>query len=848
MKRFFLLAIGLLISSCLFADNVTNMPHKITQPNGKVIPCFISGDEFYHRLHDENGYTIIQNELDGYFYYGVRSGDKVVPSKYLVGTINPKKAGLEPDAKISESLYKERRAKIESPLKSTNGTPTKGLVNGLCIYITFADDTLMMYNRKHYTDMWSAEGSSSVHDYFKEISYNTLDLQISHFPTSPDSINITYRDFHPRRYFKPKTASNPEGYDGDSGEREGGLMKRAVESVLGQIPGNLDVDMNDDGVVDNISFVIQGEAPNADWSNLLWPHKTSLYAYDVRIQGARIQSYFLTLENFGTGTMCHELGHVFGAPDLYHYSSSGKTGPDAVGSWCLMCGSQDPPQSICGFLKFKYNHWIDNLPEISTSGVYSLKPLSNATGNLYKIKSPYSKSEYFVLEYRRKTGRYESSAPGTGLVVYRINPNAGNGNAGGPPDEVYVYRPGGSLTAVGSLGSAAMSSPTRKAINDKTDPNSFLYNSGQGGPGGLDISNVSTAGDSITFQVYINNLFPPTNLAYSEGTGVVDLQWKASAAQDLKGYNVYRNGIKYGSTTQTTFRDIEVYENVSYNYAITSVYEGQFTGESLQSNVVTYTPKGIMTLPYKEDFETPGHGWKLKFTVEGFQWGEGPTLLMDGDNKSKFIGASSVAAGINTKCTDYAITPRINMFGKTKVYAHFDYTLKRWQQLDHLKIFFRRNKNEIWIQIIDMPTSGISSGYKWRKYNLEIPGDSYTAEAQLGFQYDDGNDLGYGAGIDNIVIDEVATSNVEETDNVLKVNMFPNPAGDETTLDISGNQGGDVSLKLVTVDGKVVWSDIRHNYTSGQQQISLKGLASGMYYMVVETENEVTVKSLVKQN
>ncbi len=847
MKRFFLLALGLMISRLIFAAYEVNIPQTITQPNGKVIQCLASGDEFYHWLHDAKGYTIVMDPADGYFYYGVRSGEYVIPSKYVVGSVNPDLTGLEKGAKISERLYAERREKFETPLKSTTGTPTKGLVNSLCIYISFADDSVFTHDRAYFKDLWEATDHSSVQDYFKEISYNTLDLRISHFPVSPDTITVSYKDIHPRNYYLPKSAVNPEGYDGDNGEREHSMLKRAVEFIQGQIPADVDVDVNDDGIVDNVCFVIRGQA--SAWATLLWPHAWGLYSYDVRIKNAKINGYFLTMEiGFGSGTMCHELGHVFGAPDLYHYSSSGKTGPDAVGGWCLMCASADPPQSICGFLKYKYNHWIDNLPEISTSGVYSLKPLSQPTNNLYKIKSPFSKSEYFVLEYRKKTGRYESSAPGTGLVVYRINPNAGNGNAGGPPDEVYVYRPGGSLTAVGSLGSAAMFSPQRKAISDKTDPNSFLYNSGQGGPGGLDISNVSTAGDSITFQVSITNLFPPTNLSYTEATGVVDLTWTASAAQDLKGYNVYRDGARYGSTTTNTFRDQEVTMDSTYSYSVSAIYEGQFTGESVPSNTITYTPKGIMTLPYKEDFEKPGHGWKLKYNVEGFMWGDGPSLLMEGDNKTKFIGASSVAAGAGTKCTDYAITPRINMFGKSVVYAHFDYCLKRWQQLDHLKIFFRRNRNEAWIPILEMPTSGFGAGYKWKKYNLEIPADSYTAEAQLGFQYDDGTDIGYGSALDNFIFDESATSGVETSSEVLKVNMFPNPAGDETTLDISGNQGGDVSLKLVTIDGKVVWSDIRHNYTSGQQQINLKGLASGMYYMVVETENEVTIKSLVKQN
>ena len=93
--------------------------------------------------------------------------------------------------------------------------------------------------------------------------------------------------------------------------------------------------------------------------------------------------------------------------------------------------------------------------EISQSGTYSLKPLQNQENTAYKIVSPNSDSEYFVLEYRKQEGMYDINAPGprSGLVVYRINPEAGNGNAQGPPDELYVYRPGGDLNYTGNFDS-----------------------------------------------------------------------------------------------------------------------------------------------------------------------------------------------------------------------------------------------------------------------------------------------------------------------------------------------------------------------------------------------------------
>jgi hypothetical protein len=513
-----------------------------------------------------------------------------------------------------------------------------------------------------------------------------------------------------------------------------------------------------------------------------------------------------------------------------------------------MGNNTDVPQSICGFLKYKYNHWISSLPEITESGVYSLKPLSQPTDNLYKIKSPYSRSEYFVLEYRKRAGRYESSAPGTGLVIYRINSNAGNGNAQGPPDEVYVYRPGGTITAAGNLGSAAFSAPWKTVFNDKTDPGCFLWKNGQSGKGGLDLLNISEAGDSISFEVKIIHLYPPTDLTYSPGNGVVDLSWQPSAAEGLQKYYIYRNGSRYATTTVFPFRDNNLLEDQTYFYSVSAYYQGQYTGESVRSNEITYTPKSIKALPYREDFEQVGHGWKIKGNVEGFQWGDSASLNMETTNATKFLGANSVAAGLNTICSDYATSPRLNLAGKNKVYLHFDYSLKIWQKIDHLKIYYRKNRYDVWVSIVELPSSGSGVGFQWKKYNLELPAASYTSEVQIGFQYDDGNDFGFGAALDNVVINEEAASGIETNPETLSVNLYPNPAGDEATLDFSGYSAGQLSLKLISLDGKILWSKIYRDRHEGPETINLRGISGGTYYVIVETADQVIIKPLVKQN
>jgi hypothetical protein len=158
-------------------------------------------------------------------------------------------------------------------------------------------------------------------------------------------------------------------------------------------------------------------------------------------------------------------------------------------------------------MKWRYGGWIPSIPVISAPGTYTLAPLVSSGANCFAIASPLSlvypgvpSREFFVVEYRKKVGTFESSLPGEGLLVYRVNAAlSGKGNWNGPPDELYLYRRGGTLAINGTPDSAAFSANTgRTAITDSTEPSSFLVD---GTAGGLNISNVSFVGDSIRFTL-----------------------------------------------------------------------------------------------------------------------------------------------------------------------------------------------------------------------------------------------------------------------------------------------------------------------------------------------------------
>lgn len=486
------------------------VPVTVTQPDGTELHLFASGDEYYNWLHDAEGYTVIQDPETGYYVYADLADGKLVPTHLIPDQDDPAAAGLVPQLNISP----EARTQIRSEFLALapdgiSDAPSTGTVTNLVIFICFADpDPCFLQSGEpspvteqasKYTQMLNT-GTSSLKSYFQEASYSALTINSQLFPT-PDTYVVAYHDSQPRGYYQPYSATNTNGYSGGNNgsertTREFTLLRNAIAYVngLGQFPPGATIDADGDGVVDDVTFIVSGSPTG--WASLLWPHAWSLYTWpysyisDKRVYGFNLQMQSMT----DVGVLAHETYHVVGAPDLYRYYNNFQP----VGPWDVMEMDFATPQHMGCHMKWKYGHWISSIPEITTTGTYTLNPMG-PSGECYKIASPNSSTEYFVLEYRRDEGTFESSLPASGLLIYRINTAVGNGNASGPPDEVYVYRPDGTAPEVnGSVNQANYSATAgRTAINDCTNPSSFLTN---GSPGGLYIDSVGTPGATISFH------------------------------------------------------------------------------------------------------------------------------------------------------------------------------------------------------------------------------------------------------------------------------------------------------------------------------------------------------------
>jgi len=383
-------------------------------------------------------------------------------------------------------------------------TQYNGTINNIVIYISFSDQTEFSEKAIFYHNMFNNDepNTASLYNFYKALSFNKTLVTSTFYPISSGNVIISYQDIHPHSYFQPYHAiTNPNGYQGglfgpEYTSREHNLLKRAIEFISEQVPEDLNIDINNDGRIDLITFIVRGTV------GALLPHKWILNTEYAVINGKRVWNYTFQVEESldlsATVVLYHETFHIIGtSPELYRSSNTGIP----VGPWDLMASTSPlNPLTSTVYMRYKYGKWIDNIPEIYEAGVYTLNNVWADSNYAYKIPSPNSSTEYFIIEYHDTNIFWDSDLPGSGLIIYRINP-ACTGNLNGPPDEMYIFRPGGTTNfGSGNIKDAHFSKQTgRTVFNDSSNPPCFLSNNL---PGGISICNISEAGgETMSFEI-----------------------------------------------------------------------------------------------------------------------------------------------------------------------------------------------------------------------------------------------------------------------------------------------------------------------------------------------------------
>ena len=552
MKRLFLIfTLPIIFAASIFGAYFENVPHTLVQPNGEVLEVFITGDEFFNKIHDKDGYTIVQR-ADGWYCYALYDdeNDRLIASEYEVS----KHRGVLPMEKgvgISYENYQKRRKAFgwdDNTLETTllqrlseskgNNEPMK--ITNIVICIGFAETQVMNYTYQQVNALVNTSANYNLRDYFSTMSYGKVDVESYLTPPAPESPTELrfYKDPLPWEWYRDNT---PQDDVITALTNFQPLLRRAVDWVneYHPIPQDIVLDADGDGFVDFVTFIIFGPTVS---STLLWPHQSwfnqswDIYQ-EIKINGKDLRAYNCLPDGdaqyFGVGVMAHEGFHVLGSPDLYHGGNDVfqyLLGGQPVRTFDVMSHtSYDKPQSMAAYMKWKYGKWIQNVPVAQWNKTYEVYPNYFHDGSdpdkpvLINVPSS-DEYQYYSIEYRKKTGAKYDDQPAIsteGLLIYRINPRF-NGNlayyfANERYDEIYLYRPGSQPTTFmiftfyseGTLATANFGG-SRNTFNNTTDPRSWLCdftNDDQ-----VNIKNITYHADTDSYTFFYGTANPFFNI------------------------------------------------------------------------------------------------------------------------------------------------------------------------------------------------------------------------------------------------------------------------------------------------------------------------------------------------
>lgn len=359
---------------------------------------------------------------------------------------------------------------------------------------------------------WNGSGKeNSFSDYIATITCGKIHVT-NHFP----QIENRAGDSDPVQVLELSQAQYNTG-DAIINEVITGIQNAAPGSPL--YVGDRALDLNGDGVVDNLTIIVQG---NVVVNNMESSFKAD-YGSDERINGLLVRSYNALTSSmlFDRSVNIHEFLHTLGLPDLYRLNtgsdSVATSGP--VGMWDIMASAgYSAPQYVLGYLR-KEKGWLegDSVAEITAGGTYSLTAVSqpDAAGGvrLYTIKTPLpqGESQTICLEYRRAmpSGEYDHLSWCEGLLMYRVDDRVPDHTNIKGENYIYVYRPGCQQPNDCALptNNAALNVKKKETsygsvdLSSPVSENTLHY--ADGSNSGIRISNLQLSPDetSITFQV-----------------------------------------------------------------------------------------------------------------------------------------------------------------------------------------------------------------------------------------------------------------------------------------------------------------------------------------------------------
>lgn len=420
--------------SAIFGE-MLNFPQR----NGQEVRLRVFGDEHYARYEDINGFTVVYDEVNGFFCYANLAGNRFISTGVTIDQPPPRGLvrHLQESSSVKRAKVEQRRMQHRPPgaeafdeVVRTFG-PNQGLldgrrlsigqVRGLTILVNFQDvtstttaaDVEEMLNGANYTRNGNI---CSVREYFQRVSNGKLDY--TNTVAGPFTLSHNREHYHNNL-----------------------LVEEALQLAVASGLDLKQFDSRNQGIIDAVNILYAGQSLFIDGSDL-WPHNSFI---DLRFGPIRTNLYLLTglgrnPSELSIGTFCHENGHLLCRfPDMYDYGQRDQDTQDSagIGHYCLMGSGNHldfgrSPAPVCAYLR-DLAGWCDTVVDLNTAGTYDAVHGDYGVVMKYRTSKP---NEYFIVENRSKIG-LDRAGPANGLAIYHCDIFGSNELQQGTADRHY---------------------------------------------------------------------------------------------------------------------------------------------------------------------------------------------------------------------------------------------------------------------------------------------------------------------------------------------------------------------------------------------------------------------------
>ncbi|GHT25070.1 hypothetical protein AGMMS4957_19220 [Bacteroidia bacterium] len=593
-RKFSLISVFLLTMAVRTAFAVPAVPWLIEKqlPDGSSVSFYLKGDEKVNWMESPDGYTLLYNNQKEIVYAEQDNYGDLVPSSIAYAASGglraaakelPFKKGLRYSKNQVAALQQIWEIGNPSPsLRATASSEVKGNKKALCLLVGFPDRPFKK-TKAQFENLMNQVGYSagtahgSVKDFYRENSYGQMDLTIT--------------------VAGPFTATNAAATYAD---KSGSAPRTLAREILTK--ANATVDFSEFaylGKVETFHFIYAGfgaEAGSPE-DEYIWAHKATITP--IKLDGVTISDYSCSPELRGTsgttitaiGAICHELCHVFGAPDYYDTDAEEGEKYSGAGQWDLMASgnwnrSGDVPAHINMYQKILFG-WVNPI-ELTDNQTISNMPNSATNARAYTYTA-HTNGELYVLENRQQTG-FDAYIPGHGLLIWHVHSKALGGAIGNNkvnathPQQFYpvvasstTAIPNKSPDSYGDINSAGTPFPgsSRKTnFSDFSIPQAFSWTGLTGiGKALSDISETANGQISFKFALQVG-IYPVSNLTAASNGSTATLSWTAPTGNKQTGYKIYRDGVLQETLPATTRSFSQMLDyNGKYEYTVSALYD-----------------------------------------------------------------------------------------------------------------------------------------------------------------------------------------------------------------------------------------------------------------------------------